>query len=400
MQGHHRLSTFAAFLHDGVRAVALTGVFVVLLLALTGVAMAQSFQTKARNVILLDAESGQIFYEKKADDLIPPASMSKIVTMLLVFDLLKRGKLAEDDEFEVSTDAWRRGGAPSGGSTMYAKPGERIKLVDLMRGVIIVSANDAAIAIAEGVAGSEEAFAQMLNKYARVIGLSKSRFANATGLPHPQHRMTARELALAARHLIRHFPEYYKLYSEREFTWNGIRQHNRNPLLGRYPGADGVKTGYTREAGYSLVASAKRDGRRLIAVITGLRSKRARAEEARKILDWGFRQFRPVRLFRDGETVTRVRVWGGDKDFVPVVVPEDIMVRLTDAERRKARLMARVKAPLVAPVKADERIGELHVLVGERTVARYPLMTGEAVAEDESMWGRALDTLKAWGLGG
>ena len=371
-----------------------------LLLTGAGGAWAQAFQTKARNAILMDAESGQIFFEKKASDLIPPASMSKIVTMLLVFDLLKAGKLAEDDEFEVSTDAWKRGGAPSGGSTMYAKPGERIRLIDLIRGVIIVSANDAAIAIAEGIAGSEAAFADMLNKYARKIGLAKSHFTNATGLPDPKHRMTARELALAARYLIRNFPEYYKLYSVREFTWNGIRQHNRNPLLGKYPGADGVKTGYTRAAGYSLVASAKRDGRRLIAVITGLRSKRERAEEARKILDWGFRQFRPVRLYRAGEEVTKVRVWGGAKDFVPVVVPEDIVVRLTDAERKKARLVARVRAPLVAPVQADRRIGTLEVVVGKRTVARFPLRTGAAVAEDDSMWGRALDTVKAWVLGG
>ena len=371
-----------------------------LLLAVAQGAWAKEFQTRARNAILLDAESGQVLFEKKADDLIPPASMSKIMTLLLVFDLLKAGKLSEDDVFEVSTDAWKRGGAPSGGSTMYAKPGERIKLIDLIRGVIIVSANDAAIAIAEGIAGSEEAYAEMLNRYARKIGLTKSHFANATGLPNPEHRMTARELAIAARHLIRHFPDYYKLYSMREFTWNGIKQHNRNPLLGRYPGADGVKTGYTKAAGYSLVASAKRDGRRLIAVITGLKSKRERAEEARKIMDWGFRQFRPVRLFRAGEAVTKVRVWGGEKDFVPITSPEDVMVRLSDAERKKAHLQARVKTPLVAPVKPDEPVGELRVVVGKRTVARFPLTTGAAVAEDGSMWGRALDTVKVWMLGG
>ena len=378
----------------------LLGLLLALLPAIAAPAWAEAFRTKARNAILMDAESGQILFEKQATDLIPPASMSKIVTLLLVFDLIKAGKLSEDDEFEVSVDAWKRGGAPSGGSTMYAKPGERIKLIDLIKGVVIVSANDAAIAIAEGIAGSEEAYAEMLNKYARRIGLTKSHFANATGLPNPEHRMTARELALAARFLIRNFPDYYKLYSVREFTWNGIRQHNRNPLLGRYPGADGVKTGYTKAAGYSLVASAKREGRRLIAVITGLRSKRERAEEARKILDWGFRQFRPVRLYKAGEKVTRVRVWGGEKDFVPVVAPEDIMVRLSDAERRKARLLAKVKGPLVAPVKAEQRIGELIVQVGKRTVARFPLQTGKAVAEDDSMWGRALDTVKAWMFGG
>ena len=363
-------------------------------------ALSQEFTTKARNAILMDAESGKVFFEKKADELIPPASMSKIVTLLLVYDLIRKGKLSEDDEFEISTNAWKRGGAPSGGSTMFAKPGERIKLGTLLKAVASISANDAAIAIAEGIAGSEEAYAEMLNRYARKIGLTKSHFTNATGLPDPKHRMTARELALAARHLIRNFPEFYKLYSVREFEWNGIKQQNRNPLLGRYPGADGVKTGYTKAAGYSLVASAKRDGRRLIAVITGLKSKRARAEEARKILDWGFRQFRPVRLYKAGEEVARVRVWGGVRDFVPLVVEDDIVVRLTDDERKRAQLQARVKAPLVAPVRAGQRVGTLEVRVGQKVVARFPLRTAADVAEDESMWGRALDTVKAWVFGG
>ncbi len=363
-------------------------------------AWAEAFTTKARNAILMDAESGKVFFEKKADDLIPPASMSKIVTLLLVYDLIRKGKLSKDDEFEISTNAWRRGGAPSGGSTMFAKPGERIRLGTLLTAVASISANDAAIAIAEGIAGSEEAYAEMLNRFARRIGLTKSHFVNATGLPDPKHRMTARELAEAARYLIRNFPEFYKLYSVREFEWNGIKQRNRNPLLGRYPGADGVKTGYTRAAGYSLVASAKRDGRRLIAVITGLKSRRARAEEARKILDWGFRRFRPVRLFKAGEEVTRVRVWGGMRDFMPLVAEEEVMVRLTDDERKQARLQARVKTPLVAPVRAGQRVGTLEVRVGAKVVARFPLRTADAVAEDASMWGRALDTVKAWVFGG
>ena len=370
-------------------------------LAMPGASVwAEAFTTKARNAILMDAESGKVFFEKKADELIPPASMSKIVTLLLVYDLIKKGKLSKDDEFEISTYAWKHGGAPSGGSTMFAKPGERIRLGTLLTAVAAISANDAAIAIAEGIAGSEEAYAEMLNRFARKIGLTKSHFANATGLPDPKHRMTARELALAARHLIRNFPEFYKLYSVREFEWNGIKQQNRNPLLGRYPGADGVKTGYTKAAGYSLVASAKRDGRRLIAVITGLKSKRERAEEARKILDWGFRQFRPVRLYKAGEEVTRVRVWGGLKDFVPLVTEREVMVRLTDDERKRARLQARVKAPLVAPVRAGQRVGTLEVRVGKKVVARYPLQTASDVAEDESMWGRAMDTVKAWVFGG
>ena len=357
------------------------------------------YQTKARNAILMDAESGAVFYEKKADDLIPPASMSKIVTLMLAFDLIKKGKLHEDDEFEISTYAWRNGGAPSGSSTMFAKPGERIKLGTLMTAVASISANDAAIAIAEGIAGSEEAFAEMLNRFARKIGLVKSHFANATGLPHPKHRMTARELAEATRYMVRNYPKFYKLFSVREFTWNKIKQQNRNPLLGTFPGADGVKTGYTREAGYSLVASAVRNGRRLIAVVAGLKSKRERAEEARKLLDWGFRQFRPVRLFRAGEEVTRVRVWGGLEDFVPLVVDKDVVVLLTDAERKRAKLVARYFAPLKAPVQRGRKVGVLEVRKSGRTVARFPLLTGAAAREDNNMWGRALDTVKVWVFG-
>lgn len=374
--------------------------------ALAGVALAvdvraAELKTKARNVIVMDAESGGVFFERKADDLIPPASMSKVVTLLYVFDLIKGGKLSEDDVFEVSVNAWKRGGAPSGGSIMFAKPHERIKVSDLIRAVAVISANDAAIALAEGIAGSEKAFAERLNEFARrKLGLRRSHFTNATGLPHPEHRMTARELALAARHLIREFPEYYKIYAQREFTWNNIKQRNRNPLLGKYPGADGVKTGYTKAAGYSLVASAKRDGRRLIAVFTGLASKAERAREARTILDWGFSRFRPIILFKAGERVTKVRVWGGTKDNVPVMTQADVVVRLSDMERKRAKLVARVKAPLVAPVSAGTPVGRLLVRVNGKTVAQYPLYTGAAVAEDRSMWGRALDTLKLWALGG
>ena len=358
------------------------------------------YKTKARSAILMDAETGEIFFEKRADALIPPASMSKIVTLLLVFDLIQKGKLREDDEFEISTHAWRRGGAPSGSSTMFARPGERIRLGTLMEAVASISANDAAIAIAEGIAGSEEAFAALLNKYARKIGLTKSHFANATGLPHPKHRMTARELAEATRYTVRNFPKFYKLYAVREFTWNKIRQRNRNPLLGTFAGADGVKTGYTREAGFSLVASAVRNGRRLIGVVTGLKSKRERAAEARKLLDWGFRQFRPVRIYRAGEEVTQVRVWGGREDFVPLVTDRDVVVLLTDAERKRARLEARYFAPLKAPVPKGKKVGVVEVQKDGRTVARYPLLTGAAVAEDHDMWGRALDTIKAWVFGG
>jgi D-alanyl-D-alanine carboxypeptidase (penicillin-binding protein 5/6) len=357
------------------------------------------YVTAARHAILMDARSGEVFFEKDADALMPPASMSKIMTMLVVFDRLKAGQLSEDDVFEISVDAWRRGGAPSGSSTMFARPGERIPLKTLMKAVIVVSANDAAIAIAEGIAGSEPAFARLMNEKARALGLKRSTFANATGLPDPRHRMTARELALLARHLIDTYPDYYKLYSIREFTWGKHRQMNRNPLLGRYPGADGIKTGYTREAGYGLVASAVRDGRRLIAVIAGLKSKAERAREARKILDWGFRQFRRVRLYGAGEKVGEARVWGGTENWVPLLAGKDVSIRLTDSERRRARAEVVYKGPLKAPVRAGEKVGEVRIVLDGRVLARYPVVTGGDVAEDRDMWGRAADTLLAWVLG-
>ncbi len=359
-----------------------------------------AFESRAKYAILIDSRSGKVFYEKDADALMPPASMSKIMTMLVVFEKLKKGELSENDIFEVSVNAWRKGGAPSGSSTMFAKPGERIPLGTLMRAVIVVSANDAAIAIAEGISGTEEAFARLMTQRARALGLKRSTFANATGLPDPNHRMTARELAQLARYLIEVFPDYYKLYSIREFTWGKHKQYNRNPLLGKYPGADGVKTGYTSEAGYGLVASAERDGRRLIAVIAGLKSKRERAEEARRIMDWGFRQFRTVRLYQPGEVVTQARVWGGKEDWVDLVTHDEVKIRLSDAERRNADADVIYRGPLMAPVAAGREVAKLRIRVEGKTVATFPLYTARAIEADPDMWGRAADTIKTWIFGG
>ncbi len=358
------------------------------------------FETKAKYAFLVDSRSGKAYFDKRADELMAPASMSKIMTMIVVFEMLKKGVLSEDDEFEISVNAWKKGGAPSGSSTMYAKPGERIKLGTLIRAVIIASANDAAIAIAEGIAGSEDAFAELMNKRARELGLKKSTFANATGLPDPRHRMTARELAQLTRYLIEVFPEYYKIFSEREFEWNGIKQYNRDPLLGRYPGADGVKTGHTKESGYGMVASAVRDGRRLIAVLNGMKSKRERAAETRKILDWGFRQFKPVVLYGPGETVGQARVWGGVKDTVPLIAKDTIQTRLSDEERRVADAELVYDGPLRAPLRRGDKVGVLRIRVDGRTVATFPLYAGEGVEATEDMWSRAFDTVKFWVFGG
>ena len=243
----------------------------VALIFLAGWAAAQEapLETKAKQAILMDAQTGSVFFEKDADAQVEPASMSKLMTMIMVFEAIKAGKLSLDQEFLITEDAWRRGGAVSGGSTMYAEINSRVKLSDLIQGVIVQSANDACIAIAEGMAGSEVAFAEQMTRRARELGLANAVFKNATGLPDPEHKMSVRELALLAQYIIKSFPEYYKYYGQAEFTWNKITQKNRNPLLADYPGADGMKTGYTKDAGYGLVGSVMRDGRRLIMVIAG-----------------------------------------------------------------------------------------------------------------------------------
>ena len=257
-------------------------------------AAAQGFETRAAHAILVDAETDTVLLQHEADARMPPASMAKLMTMAVVFDALETGRLRLDDEFVVSENAWRNGGAKSGGSTMFAELGSTIRVEDLIHGVIVQSANDGCIIIAEGMAGTEASFAAMMNAEARKLGLTDSHFTNSTGLPDPEQYVTARDLATLAKHLIYDFPEYYAIYQQTEFTWNKIRQRNRNPLLEMGIGADGLKTGYTEESGYGLVGSASRDGQRLIMVINGTKSDKERAEEARKLMDWGFRAFERV----------------------------------------------------------------------------------------------------------
>ncbi len=359
-----------------------------------------NFETAADYMILMDSRTGKVFAEKNADELMAPASMSKIMTMLMVFERLRSGRLKPDDTFLITEDAWRRGGAKSGGSTMYAELNSRVKLSDLIQGVIVQSANDACIAIAEGIAGSESAFADLMTKRARELGLTKTTFKNSTGLPEDGHVTTARELAMLARYLIEVFPEEFKYYKEREFTWNDITQQNRNPLLGVYPGADGLKTGHTSESGYGLIGTAERNGRRLIVVINGLKSAKERSSEAQKILDWGFRQFRSVELFAAGQTVGSARVWGGTKSFVPLVTRQNVDFMLSDAERATAQAQIVYKGPLRAPVVAGARVGVLRFRIDGRIVDQMPIYTAENVAPTDQMWRRALDSVLYYAFGG
>lgn len=336
--------------------------------------------TSAKFALLMDANSGAILLEKNADQLMSPASMSKVMTMIMVFEALKAGDLSLTDKFHISENAWRRGGATSGGSTMYAKLNSSIALEDLIKGVIIQSGNDACIAIAEGMAGTEETFAQNMTLRARELGLKKSTFMNATGLPHPRHKTTARELALMARHIIYNLSDYYSYYAQKEFTWNKIKQSNRNPLLYQNIGADGLKTGFTAESGYGLVASAKRKGQRLILVINGLQSRKQRSREARKLIDWGFRAFKPFTVFKANEQVGYASVWGGEKPYVKLISREPISVLLTPGQRQNIKAEIVYRGPIQAPIAPGKQVAKLRLTAGDSAISHeLPLYTGETV---------------------
>ncbi len=353
---------------------------------------AQIFESLAKQAILVDAKSGIIFYEKDANTPIPPASMSKLVTQAVVFDALKKGELKLDQTIEISENAWRKGGSLARGSTMYAELHSKISIENLLRGAIIQSANDACIAMAEAMAGSEQGFTLRMSRKAKDLGMTQSTFGNSTGLPDPKQRMSVTDLAKVARYIINTHPDFLKIYSQPEFTWNKIKQVNRNPLLKDYPGADGMKTGYTKEAGYGMVGSATRNGRRLIMVVAGLTSIADRTLEAQKLLDWGFNQFKTVDLYEAGETVARARVWGGESRWVNLISPNSVQLALSTPEQAKADVRMSYAGPLIAPVKAGTPVGLVRVLVEGRAVAEVQLVTASDIAAVDSMWQRAYDS--------
>ncbi len=382
-------------------------IFLVLCLVYAHAAQAQeatdappAFETAAPNAILIDGKSGEVFFEKAADVAIPPASMSKLMTQSIVFDMLKSGELKDDQEFTVTEDAWRRGGSPSGSSTMYAELNSKVRVIDLLRGAIIQSANDACITLADGIAGSELAFTELMRKKGEKLGLKNSTFKNSTGLPDPGHLMSVRDLSILARHIVYDHSEHYKLYAESKFTWNKIDQANRNPLLKDYAGADGMKTGFTKDAGYGLVGSVQRDGRRLIMVVAGLKSANDRKAEAQKLLDWGFRQFKTVDVFEQDEKVAEARVWGGTLNWVELRTAQAFQVALTPKEQKNVELKLSYTGPLMAPVKAGTEVGKARVIVGGKTVAEVPVLTAADVPAVDSMVEKALDSLSIMMFGG
>jgi D-alanyl-D-alanine carboxypeptidase (penicillin-binding protein 5/6) len=351
---------------------------------------AETFQTSAPHAILIDAETQSVLFEKDADALVAPASTAKLMTAELVFNEVALGHLKLDDQLLVSETAWRYGGAPSRGSAMFAAPNSLVRIEDLIRGLVIVSGNDAAIALAEGLAGSEGAFATRMTKRARELGLVKSTFTNAWGKGDPDQTVTPREMALLAAHIIRAYPDFYKYFGEKEFTWNKIKQSNRNPLLTMDIGADGLKTGNIDESGYGLVGSAVQNGQRLILALYGCRTAKERADEARKIFLWGFRSFDSKTIYRAGETVGSAKVYGGTSRDVPLVADGDVSILFprNSAEKFSGRIV--YTGPLIAPVEAGKPVARLKIFRGNEQVLDLPLKTAEAVGQG-SLPQRAMD---------
>ena len=332
-------------------------------------------ETRAQYAILMDYETGNVLFEKNADELMPPASMSKLMTIAVLFSHLKDGGLSLDDTFHVSERAWRMGG-----SKMWVLVDTEIRIEDLIMGIIVHSGNDACVVVAEGISGSEAAFAREMTRYGReVIGFEKSTFANSHGMPVEDHLMTARELALLAKHIISEFPDYYKYFSAKEFTWSDITQPNRNPLIYAKIGADGLKTGMTEGSGYGLTASAVQDGRRLILVINGLESENRRSTEAQRLLRVGFRDFKLYPLYAGGEVVGTADIWQGSRGEVGLEIRNSVNMILRREDRRKMRVTINYVGPISAPVTKGDQIAELKVTVPDLPDVVQPLYATETV---------------------
>ena len=333
-----------------------------------------AFETDAKAAILIDMETGQTLFEKNADHQLPPASMSKLMTTYMVLEQIKSGRLKMDDTLPVSKKAWKKGG-----SKMFVEVGKRVRIDDLLRGIIILSGNDACIVVAEGLSGSEGQFAKDMTAKGRDIGLINSNFANASGWPAPGHLMTARDLATLARRLITDFPEHYHIFAERDFEYSEIRQPNRNLLLGRVPGADGLKTGHTEEAGYGLVASAVRDGRRLVSVAMGLDSAEARANENERLLEFGFRRFHNYPLMTKGQEIDHANVWLGQELTVPLVIDRDVKISLTDQARRQMQIKLIYDAPIPAPIQEGAEVAKVRIEAPGLDMEEIPVLAGADV---------------------
>lgn len=355
-------------------------------------AQSPSFDTKAPHAVILDYDSGIVLFEKNAKKAIAPASMTKIMTADIVFEQIKSGKLALTDSFKVSEDAWRRGGVKSGSSTMFLKVNSKASVEDLLRGVIIQSGNDACIVLAEGIAGSETAFANMMTQRAKALGLESANFENATGWPHPDHKISTYDLARLARHSIKNYPEFYPIYSERSFEWNGILQGNRNPLLGAIKGADGLKTGHTEASGYGLVGTAIRNGQRRIIVINGLQSKAERRDTARALMSAAFSQFDILSLRKKNDVAAEINVYLGESEKVKAVISQDITVGVASLDGKNVKIEVTHPKEIAAPISLGQELGRITVNVPGQSPLYIPIVAAEDVAAKRGI-SRALGVL-------
>jgi D-alanyl-D-alanine carboxypeptidase (penicillin-binding protein 5/6) len=339
-----------------------------------GAPAAGAMATLATHALIIEVETGAVLLDKGADERIPTASMSKVMTAYVVFDLLKKGKAKLDDELPVSEAAWR-----TGGSKMFVPLGGRIKINDLLQGMIVQSGNDACIVLAEGLAGSQDAFVDIMNQKAKEIGLSNSHFANVDGMPNPDHYMSARDLATLAQRTIADFPEYYHYYSEKELSYNNINQGNRNPLLYKDLGADGLKTGHTEESGYSLLGSVHRGDRRIILVLSGMPTMKARAEEGERLTEWAFREFNNYQLLTAGEKVDDANVWLGTEPKVPLVVDRNLAVTMPRKSRKDMKVTVEYNQPIPAAIKKGEQLGKVVITAPDTATVEAPLFAGADV---------------------
>lgn len=347
-------------------------------------------QIGARSYLLMDYDSGKVLAAHNPDERMEPASLTKLMTSYLVFDELRSGNLSLDELVPISEKAWR-----IEGSEMFIEVDTRVSVGDLLKGMIIQSGNDASVALAEHVAGSEEVFASLMNQYGEAMGLTGTRFQNATGLPHPDHYTTARDVAILSAKLIREFPDYYRWYSEKEFTYNDIRQHNRNNLLWRDPAVDGLKTGHTASAGYCLAASAKRGGMRLISVVMGSDNEKTRADETQRLLNYGFRFFETHRLYAAGEELRKVQVWKGASEQVGLGIDHDLYVTIPRGQYESLRAETDLPSVLTAPIARAAELGRLRVMLGDEQQAAVALLALDAVPEG-GFWRRFSDSIALW----
>lgn len=345
-------------------------------LTLSPVLAQEQITTTAKQAIIVDFETGSVLFEKNADERMPTSSMSKVMSIHVLFDALKNGKINLDDELLVSEKAWKKGG-----SKMFVEVGKTVSVEDLIRGIVIQSGNDATIVVAEGLAGSEDAFAGALNRKAKELGMNNSHFMNASGWPDPNHYSTARDLALLAEATIKEFPDYYKYYAEESFTYHGIKQENRNPLIYKNIGADGLKTGHTEDGGYGLIGTGVKDGRRVVIVLNGMESMNERSSEASRLLQWALNGFTNITLFNRGDDLDKAPVYLGVKSEVGVKVSEPIQITIPKLFESDLKIEVEYKSPLKAPIAKGTEVGVVKVFIPKGDVVTVPLVAGEDVAD-------------------